>query len=290
MKGFLSFLAAAALLIASPSYAQTQVLIDFESTPGPDGVLGTADDVPLTAPSLFSSQTTQLTTEFASTGVTFTMPTTNDANEVLLAQSFSPPGTHSPVNLLAAGSGLVLGGTFQVPVFEVSALVGITGNGASGADILEIFDSNDFSLGTAQGSDITVTISSVVPIARFEIRDSGAISDVVAIDNFSFVTQPPGPVLSVVGACPGANNIQIDGANPFATVILLYGPAGSFTLPGGPCAGTTLDLATPNIAGLFAADLGGSVTLSTMIPAGFCGTSLQAVEPGTCLSSNLVLL
>lgn len=290
MKGLLTILSAAALLAATPSYAQTQVLIDFETTPGPDGLLGTADDVPLTAPSLFSSQTTQLTTEFSSVGLTFTMPTTNDANEVLLAQSFSPPGTHSPVNLLAAGSGLVLGGTFSVPVFEVSALVGITSNGATGADILKIFDAGGISLGTVQGSETTVTITSAVPIARFEIRDSGAISDVVAIDNFSFVTQPPGPVLTVVGNCPGTNIIQVDGASPFATVILLYGPAGSFTLPSGPCAGTTLDLAAPNIAGLFAADLSGSVTLSAMIPAGICGISVQAVEPSTCLASNVVVL
>lgn len=290
MKGFLSFLAAAALLIASPSYAQTQVLIDFEYKPGPDGVLGTADDVRVNAPGLFSRQPYQLTTEFSSLGVTFTMPTTNDANEILEAVSFSPPGTHSPFHLLAADSGLVLGGTFQVPVYEVSALVGISSNGANGADILEIFDAGGGSLGTVQGSETTVSISSAVPIARFEIRDSGVVSDVVAIDNFSFVTQPTRPVLSVVGSCPGTNTIQVDGASPLATVILLYGPAGSFTLPGSPCAGASLDLATPSIAGLFAADLSGSVTFSVMIPAGVCGISLQAMAPGGCLSSNVVTL
>ena len=46
--------------------------IGFEAAPGPDGMLGTPDDVPIVPPTTFASQTMQLTDEFASLGLMFT--------------------------------------------------------------------------------------------------------------------------------------------------------------------------------------------------------------------------
>jgi len=167
-------------LIASPTIAQT-VRIEFEAFPGPDGMLGTVDDIPIVAPSTFASQAMQLTDEFAPLGIRFIPnPSLDQKNEVLNASSFTTPPSHTPLNLLASSGTLTIEATFTVPVSRVKALIGISG----GADELEIFDAGGNSLGSAVGDDVDVELTSATPIASFVIRAS--VGSTPAIDNLEF--------------------------------------------------------------------------------------------------------
>lgn len=74
----------------------------------------------------------------------------------------------------------------------------------------------------------------------------------------------------------------LSGASPFGAVALAYGAPGDFTIPGGSCGGTVLDLASPTLAGLFGTDATGTLSLSFNAPAGLCGLSIQAVDLTTC--------
>ena len=67
MKKLVSLFLAAACGLASLPACAGQITIDFEHTPGPDGILGTADDVPM--PNTFLQP---LRDQFASLGLTFT--------------------------------------------------------------------------------------------------------------------------------------------------------------------------------------------------------------------------
>jgi len=186
MRRIASFLALS--LAASVASAQT-VRIEFEATPGPDGVLGTADDVPIVAPTTFGAQPQQLTDEFMSLGLRFTPnPATNDMNEVLDAASFTTPAGHTPPNLFASSGTLMIRGSFTVPVSRVGALIGISG----GSDELQIFDAGGASLGTIVGDDAFVFLTSTTPIASFAIR--AFTSTTPAIDNLEFdIAAPTGP-------------------------------------------------------------------------------------------------
>jgi hypothetical protein len=95
-----------------------------------------------------------------------------------------------------------------------------------------------------------------------------------------------GLALAIGGNCPGSATVTITNATPGGMVALVYGPAGSFTVPGGPCGGLLLDVSSPTLAGVFAADSSGVVTLSRTLPPGACGLTLQAVDASTCQVSN----
>ena len=179
---------AAFALLGATAFAQT-VRIEFEHYPGPDGALGTGDDVVITAPTTFASQTMQLTNEFAALGIHFEPnPPQNGANEVLDAATFTTPAGHTPPNLLAGESLNIIRASFSVPVSRVSALIGISG----GSDQLEIFDAGGASLGAQVGDDVVVSLSSATNIASFEIRTFSGTTP--AIDNLEFDvagTPPP---------------------------------------------------------------------------------------------------
>lgn len=166
--------------LCSPAMAQI-VRVNFDALPGPDGLLGTPDDVPLVAPSTFAAQTVQLTTEYSALGVVFTPnPGTQDANEVLIATSFTTPPTYTPPNILTASGALAIQGVFTIPVTRVSALIGISG----GADTLQIIDAAGQVIASTQGDDAVVTLNSNVNIAGFRIFAS--VSTTAAIDNLEF--------------------------------------------------------------------------------------------------------
>ena len=181
-------IAALALLIA-PSLVQT-LRIEFEAYPGPDGLLGTGDDVAIVAPSTFNAQPLQLTDEFAALGIRFIPnPPTNDANEVLNSSSFVTTAPHTPPNLFASSGSAVIRASFTVPVSRVAALIGIS----AGSDELEIFDAAGASLGAIIGDNAVVSLSAAVPIASFEIRPIASTSP--AIDNLEFDTVASGPTI-----------------------------------------------------------------------------------------------
>ncbi|MEM8799126.1 MAG: PEP-CTERM sorting domain-containing protein [Pseudomonadota bacterium] len=160
---------AAAALMSFTSAAQaitTTVVIDF-------------DDI--TAPDLFGDQTTQLTDEFADLGILFSPDgVIEDANEVLNDSSFTTPSESTSPNLLASSFGNLISAVFTVPVFEVGALIGISG----GSDMLTIFDDLGGVLGNIVGDDTFVSLTSATPIASFTV--AGTASDTAAIDNLTF--------------------------------------------------------------------------------------------------------
>lgn len=99
-----------------------------------------------------------------------------------------------------------------------------------------------------------------------------------------------GPSLTVTGTCPTIS-MSVTGARPFGAVAFLTGPNNAaFTLAGGLCAGTVLDVSPPTLRTIQGADAGGSISLTLTVPAGACGLFLQVVEIGTCGPSNVVAL
>lgn len=97
--------------------------------------------------------------------------------------------------------------------------------------------------------------------------------------------------LSLNGSCPGGMRLQVAGATAQGTVGILLGlREGSYTIPSGPCQGTTLGLAGQGLRLLATprADGNGEVTLSRNVPGGACGQFLQAVDGATCDVSNVV--
>ena len=109
-------------------------------------------------------------------------------------------------------------------------------------------------------------------------------------DNWELGDGPSGPTLSVAGTCPGLNTFTVSGSDPFGPIGIVYGPAGAFTVGGGACAGLTLDIAVPTIAGIFVGDAAGGLTFSATLPAGACGATVQAVDVNNCAPSNTEVL
>jgi len=95
--------------------------------------------------------------------------------------------------------------------------------------------------------------------------------------------------LSVTGACPGPVTVDITGATPFSQVVVAWSVStGSFTIPAGGCAGTTLGLGSPNVLTILVTDVLGSASLAANAPAAACGLYLQAVDLGNCTTGNIV--
>jgi len=97
--------------------------------------------------------------------------------------------------------------------------------------------------------------------------------------------------LSVEGECPGVITVDLDGATLFGDVTFARALApGSSVLPGGGCAGATLDLEAPTRLGTVTADSEGRVQFSREVSAGLCGALIQAIDTSTCGISSFVAL
>ncbi len=103
---------------------------------------------------------------------------------------------------------------------------------------------------------------------------------------------PPPPSLTRTGPCPGIIQLDLDHLTPRGTVILLYGPAGSFTqnYPSQPCLGLTIDIRAPVIAGTLPINASGQAHTSFFAPVFGCGLTVQAVDLSTCTATNAVVL
>jgi len=99
-----------------------------------------------------------------------------------------------------------------------------------------------------------------------------------------------GPVLSKSGSCPGQISLAFTGATPSASIALLHGVAGTFTKPGGQCAGLRLNIAQPSFVALLSVNALGQASVSFAAPPGLCGRTVLGVEFATCLASNGVVL
>ena len=94
--------------------------------------------------------------------------------------------------------------------------------------------------------------------------------------------------LVVSGRCPGEISIQLSDQTPNAPIVLLAAlREGETPLPGGPCAGTVVDLASPRRLVELTAGVDGSAEITrTIDEVGACAALLQAVDLATCEPSN----
>ena len=269
---------------ATGASSRASVTIDFEFFPGPDGLLGTPDDIPITAPTLFSSQLEQLTDQFASLGIEFTpLVPIDDRNEILDAASFTTPPSHTPPNLLGSAGSEIIEFRFTVAVSSVTALIGISG----GSDVMEIYDSGGASLGARVGDDVEVTLSSTSPIARVEIRPFASTTP--AIDNLIF--ESSGLTLSTVDSCPGPMTFNISGATPHGPIAVIRGPGMGTSTVSTPCGIVTLGLAAPTLVAVLSADGSGNASLTATIPPVVCGSLCgQVLDLTSCALSNVLCL
>jgi len=100
-----------------------------------------------------------------------------------------------------------------------------------------------------------------------------------------------GFTLAISGTCPGDIDISISGGTPSGVVAILRGSGpGSDVLAAGPCAGTTTDLANPQLLTTLMLDGSGSLALTRTVGAGGCGLNVQAVDPNGCATSNAVVV
>ncbi|MHC4823143.1 MAG: C-type lectin domain-containing protein [Planctomycetota bacterium] len=98
--------------------------------------------------------------------------------------------------------------------------------------------------------------------------------------------------LGVTGTCPGPMTIQVTGLTPLGPVALVTSGTGvgSQAVSAGGCVGLVLDLDLPTLRVVMAADANGDLSLPVNVPAGLCGTLLQAVDVGSCQVTNVVPL
>jgi hypothetical protein len=95
------------MALVHPMVGADTITIDFEALPGPDGRLGTPDDLP--TPPCPTGICERLSTEYASAGLTFTSGT--------LFQGGFFPGTEAS-NHFVSSTPLIA--TFSLPVYEIS--------------------------------------------------------------------------------------------------------------------------------------------------------------------------
>jgi len=98
-----------------------------------------------------------------------------------------------------------------------------------------------------------------------------------------------GLALCVAGQCPGTVTVTGSGASPFSWVETWRGQGlGSSTAPYGLCSGTALDITQPLpfLPGALA-NKDGEFGFQRYAPSWTCGDPLQAVNLGTCATSNV---
>ena len=104
-----------------------------------------------------------------------------------------------------------------------------------------------------------------------------------------------GPSLSVSAGAPGGSmTFAMAGFTPSGLIGVVYGPAGAFVAPGGPCAGLALGLLPLNATApiLVGADANGAAQITQNVPGAASGISVQAADviPGACVASNAIVL
>ena len=101
------------------------------------------------------------------------------------------------------------------------------------------------------------------------------------------------PILQISQGLPGGL-MDFTGFlfTPSSGVALVYGPAASFTVPSGPCAGTALDLQPVNATSpiFVPTDINGAMIYTQYVPPQGAGKWVQAVDVSSCAPSNAVQL
>jgi hypothetical protein len=187
------------VLLATTSVQADTIAISFEAFPGPDGVLGTIDDVP--APICGGGVISicgPIGSDFSTMGIQFSSGT--------LFQGSFFPGTTSFNHFISSSPP---DATFSFPVYGISIL-----SYSLWSDVLYAFDSSNNVIVTdtltnpSSGSSFflgTLSLSIAQPIRRFTVLPSGcsigatggACSEILNLDNLALTTATPEPSLLV---------------------------------------------------------------------------------------------
>jgi hypothetical protein len=145
-----------------------------------------------------------------------------------------------------------------------------------------------------------VTAPTLYPGTHCDLTAYYGKGDGITSSTFSFrawngtlytdVAGPPGPSLALSGTCPGPVTLTASNCTAGGMVAMIYGAAGTFTQTGSPCTGLTVDIAAPTLGGLLVADGAGSAAVTFNAPAAACGLTVQAVDVGTCTTTNTITL
>lgn len=225
------------------------------------------------------------------------------------------PGTHSELHRVDLGSGAAtrIGDTGISGVQCMTAANGVLygwalGPGTCMGDGLITLDPQ-----SGVGTDVNPAIGSLncdvqtlctAPGgAVYALRDevhavnlaTGALTTIggggyVDLRGAEFLVGAPTFALTRSGTCPGIVTLASAHGTPNGVVAVLRGGAGSFTKPGGACAGLTLPLASPAQATVISSDAGGNATVSLRARAGLCGITVVFVDTVVCAASNAVVL
>jgi hypothetical protein len=134
------------------------------------------------------------------------------------------------------------------------------------------------------GRDALYTINAATGVIT--LVGSGGYGDLRGIE----FTGAGGPVLSKTGTCPGSMTVAVDGCTPNRPVAFFHGPAGTYTKPGGVCAGTTLSINNPTLAAVINANGAGKASITFNATPGYCGRTVQAVNVANCKTTNTITL
>jgi len=217
-------LIAVALLmtVVSPALADDgTVFIDFEHFPGPDGIIGTADDIP--APTCNLNICGPLNNQFASMGITFTRGT--------LFQGNFFPGS-APTNHFISST--PPDATFTRRVTGIS----ITSYSIWTATLYALdADGNIIATNTLTNPNAgsafllgTLSVSAGQAIARFTVLPAGCqiggsqCSPILNLDNLTLIATAPPPPVDAPNAVPAL------GAWPLAGLIVLFAFAAAWLL------------------------------------------------------------
>jgi len=194
-------------------------------------------------------------------------------------------GDGTVVAFISPSTNLVAGDTnaaLDVFVHEISS--GITTRASltnGGAQANSSSNSPDIS---ADGKMVAFTSSAT----NLVTGDTNGLSDVFVRDRNP---GPPGPILTVSGACGGFMDFDVTGATPGGSLALFSGPPGVFVKPGPPCLGLTLDISPPTLRILLIADAAGTASLAgVFVPAAACGLGVQVVDITACMPTGMVVL
>jgi len=91
------------------------------------------------------------------------------------------------------------------------------------------------------------------------------------------------------GSCPGLISLSVSGATPGGVVGMgwSFNP-GSTVLQNGSCAGTVVDLDSPQLLTTEIADPSGEVLIERTVGNNACGVLVQALDKATCSVSNVL--
>ena len=96
-----------------------------------------------------------------------------------------------------------------------------------------------------------------------------------------------GMSLDLSGSCPGMTTVEVHGASPGGRLAIVgSAELGPWTLPVTDCAGTELDVVSPQLLGTPTADGSGSLTFTRSVAGGVCDRNLQVMDLDTCEVSN----